>query len=587
MVKIQNCPRSCKFQLFYPKTLTPLLCQTQREGSVKETSQKTCPEIIIFVCVRKTNLTGSFSLFKENQISCNVKKSISAVFFVLLFHTLFSNNLKISNIERLSEYQIQFSVSWENSWRVNVQPYNYDAVWLFVKKKHTTKWEHLSLSASNLNYQTNNSGFTLRPASDGTGLWLFPNANFTGNTGQIQVTINLPQAYPLDLPLKVFGIEMVYVPQGAFTAGDGVSVNSLASNNNSFLQILSNNVISAVKVTNINQMFANETPTFVEEIKADFPKGYLAFYAMKYEISQQQYTDFLNCLTTEQQQNRMQAPPNAAPNTPAMLHDALVTQISTHPNAYDSLSSRNGICITMPANEAENRPAFLQCNLHYDWARGQTNDGLGVAANWLSWSDVAAFLDWAALRPMTELEYEKICRGANQQSLQGEAAWGTNKLQNANTLVNAGLPNETVQEQGQTQTGLANFGYDITTGYFPLSGPLRVGFAAASGRAQTGAAYYGATELSGNLWEQTVSVHFSEFRPTHGDGNLTPDGQHNVPNWPNADAVGVILRGGAWNSFVGETNVYNDLSVSSRFYAHLSPYSRRNTTGGRGVRVAE
>jgi formylglycine-generating enzyme required for sulfatase activity len=42
--------------------------------------------------------------------------------------------------------------------------------------------------------------------------------------------------------------------------------------------------------------------------------------------------------------------------------------------------------------------------------------------NILSWFDVAAYLDWAALRPMTELEFEKVCRGPENR-IAGEYAW--------------------------------------------------------------------------------------------------------------------------------------------------------------------
>ena len=38
------------------------------------------------------------------------------------------------------------------------------------------------------------------------------------------------------------------------------------------------------------------------------------------------------------------------------------------------------------------------------------NDGLYIPLH-ISWSDMSAYLDWSGLRPMTELEYEKACRG--------------------------------------------------------------------------------------------------------------------------------------------------------------------------------
>ena len=52
--------------------------------------------------------------------------------------------------------------------------------------------------------------------------------------------------------------------------------------------------------------------------------------------------------------------------------------------------------------------------------------------NHLCWADAVAFAAWAGLRPMTELEYEKACRGPGYAH-HGELAWG----QNAQSVVNA------------------------------------------------------------------------------------------------------------------------------------------------------
>jgi hypothetical protein len=41
---------------------------------------------------------------------------------------------------------------------------------------------------------------------------------------------------------------------------------------------------------------------------------------------------------------------------------------------------------------------------------------------------MAAFADWSGLRPMSELEYEKACRGYNTPAVPNEYAWGNAKL---------------------------------------------------------------------------------------------------------------------------------------------------------------
>ena len=62
----------------------------------------------------------------------------------------------------------------------------------------------------------------------------------------------------------------------------------------------------------------------------------------------------------------------------------------------------------------------------------------------LSWPDLCAYADWAALRPMTELEYEKACRGPNNPVL-GEYAWGNTSISlTAVSQTNYACPNSSI-----------------------------------------------------------------------------------------------------------------------------------------------
>jgi hypothetical protein len=71
-------------------------------------------------------------------------------------------------------------------------------------------------------------------------------------------------------------------------------------------------------------------------------------------------------------------------------------------------------------------------------------------------------------------------------------------------------------------------------------------------RVKAGAGYYGVMELSGNVYEITITVGNPQgriFDGRHGDGILNSNGNANVTNWPdNATAVGAGLRGGFWLS---------------------------------------
>ena len=55
------------------------------------------------------------------------------------------------------------------------------------------------------------------------------------------------------------------------------------------------------------------------------------------------------------------------------------------------------------------------------------------AVSYLSWMDLAAFLDWDALRPMTELEFEKMSRGPLVANA-GEYIWGNQTITAATTI---------------------------------------------------------------------------------------------------------------------------------------------------------
>jgi formylglycine-generating enzyme required for sulfatase activity len=172
-----------------------------------------------------------------------------------------------------------------------------------------------------------------------------------------------------------------------------------------------------------------------------------------------------------------------------------------------------------------------------------------VACNYLSWSDDAAYADWSGLRPMTELEFEKACRG-DQPAIAGEYAWGTADVaSSAYTLSNTGASNEGIATNYSTTAG--NAMYVNTKGM--IDGPVRVGLFAAngsnSGRVSAGASYWGIMELSGNLCERTVTITRATgraFTGTHGDGVLASNGDANAATWPGTDNDGAGWRGGSW-----------------------------------------
>jgi formylglycine-generating enzyme required for sulfatase activity len=109
-----------------------------------------------------------------------------------------------------------------------------------------------------------------------------------------------------------------------------------------------------------------------------------------------------------------------------------------------------------------------------------------VACNFLSWGDGTSYAAWAGLRPMSELEYEKACRGP-LKPVPNEFAWGTAAIADARyELVpgSAGTAAERVTPNTLSQTaGNAVYGStrpDFGPGAaYPWTddqlGPLRVG----------------------------------------------------------------------------------------------------------------
>ena len=496
----------------------------------------------------------------ENSITYNskgfifMKKIFSLIaIFIALNSAGLANNLSISTASVVEKnptsqtIKIKFNVSWDNSWRTNAEPNNWDAVWLFVKYKKTSdgKWYHATLSINDANHSTGSMGTEaiIDARGDGKGAFIYRNTNSSGtfasnevklcwNYGSDGISNNLITELT---ELQVFGIEMVYIPQGAFYVGSGGSeYYHFYTNGNSPYQIGSEGVITANQ--SIGNLWATEGVMIENStIPASFPKGYNGFYCMKYEITQEQYCDFLNILTRSQQ------------NTRTAIN--LSSGVWSTPNRYvmsnsNTMNYRNGIRCN--ANFSATNPITFYCDLNGNNIINQASDGQNIACNYLSWADGIAYSDWSGLRPMTELEYEKICRGS-AYPVPNECAWGDT------IKVSASIANGTIINSGQADEGSnisgANCNSWVTNS---VGGPLRVGCFGGDSRQASGASYYGVMEMSGNLWERCVTVAAAEgraFTGSLGDGTLDEIGNANIENCPGINAIGSCVRGGSWFFF--------------------------------------
>ena len=417
-----------------------------------------------------------------------------------------ASNIAVTNVTLIpasaSESFIQLDIAWNNSWRTAVKAdgtsvESWDAAWVFVKYhliKDDAPWRHAVLAKDGhlapagatitvgTSEMTNGAAF---------GAGVFINRSAVGETGPNDwkgVKLRwLHDGGPMStntMTLEVIAIEMVYVPQGAFWTGDGLT------NRCRFTQ---------TQITQGDPTKDGGRPAGTlapENGNALWPNGFNGFYCMKYEITHRDYLAFLKA------------------------NKAATFEYTSYPPRKD---------LDAPVNPEAPRP-------------------------WLSWNDGAAFAAWAGLRPMTELEFEKACRGL-VAPVANEYAWGTtNKL--AVSSAAAAVSN-------------------LVANLAPASG---------LSREQTGASCWGILNLSGGLWDRVVTIDNStgypadkgrQFRGTHGAG--TPV----LPaDWPDKSGNGAGFRGGA----AGLAPAH--MGASDRYSAAYANGSRGARNGFRAVRTA-
>lgn len=467
-------------------------------------------------------------MMKNRHIFTLLLASFSVILLCASAPCAFANNLEMtngtvaSNDEGAAEATVQFNISWDNSWRDSI---NHDAVWIFLKYSTDSgaTWKHATLATSG----TDPSGFS---SGSGTDLEIvvpadrkgcFIRRSWTGDGSVETDDIQMVWSYGMDglsvdnmngLDIKIIGVEMVYVSSGSFYAGDNETGTAAFDQGKSPSEtdpwyIQGEDAIYVTDIT-ANGFYYNsagntgENATGDEFIISDsFPKGYDAFYAMKYEITEDQWVDFFNMLTEAQKAAR---------------------DITGSPGkGSDGVVNRNTVSWTS-GDAATERPDRV--------------------CGYLSWMDICAYADWAGLRPMTELEFEKAARGKDVLPNNGEYAWVNTGITAAAAISGTEDGTETISTSGAN----ACYGNNTFFGGDGGTGPLRAGIfaTASSGRVHAGAAYYGNMEMSGNVWERCATVGNAtgrSFQGTHGDGALdAATGNATNSDWPGyADGQGV------------------------------------------------
>lgn len=577
----------------------------------------------------------------------------SCVLITMFWGVASANNIRIIGKPIITDQDtvantvlIKFDIAWDNSWFTS-KPENHDAAWIFVKCWDGESWNHVYLEedgkvpGSKAPANAVNKGVTysvtnrdgsvtdmamvlepgysyawkkwhLDPTEDsvkcvvgyflyretfGAGHVVVPGVTFKWNYG------NQGFVDEDDLVVKVFAIEMVYVPKAAYyLGGTGTAAwqtGSFTTNGATFgtpMVITSEAAITVKNDVSPNTLWAANDAIVEGTIPAKFPKGYQAFYIMKYEMTQEAYVEFLNTLNQGQQDGRVQGVlNNLGVNSYAWGGD-----VSPYRNYIKVKQAAPVVIFGMDGNGNNIYNETDKVKYDYRDTLIRNIDGQDVAVNFVSFNDLLAYAEFSGLRPMTELEYEKACRGP-LKPVNNEYAWGSVTMTFAPGQytgyidVNTGTEKlNGVYNAGIHAAAWAWWCWWASRGYC-YTGPIRVGCFADSTttRAAAGATFWGVMNMSDNVAELCVSVYTEQgrsFEGEHGCGQLDGNGDAINANWwdfTNGTTYyiprGIYFYSGQHGS-PQENNYYWSGMTSSRFrYNHNTQPWIRDYTGGFGI----
>ena len=531
------------------------------------------------------------------------KMGVACIAMLCLFLNVRANDVTIDSLQYLSATQeIKFNINWKNSWRntgTAGSTQNYDGVWVFAKYRHSCAKDSIQPSATSYRHVWLSSTGNVIPsgasaelgtsfisgANRNMGVFLYRSTDGSGNFSLTDVRLKWDVAAQgisgTSWDIQLFAIEMVHIPQGAFYLGDAISDYSFVQTTNSAAWgstqpylVSSENAITCSQTVNGSLGIRNQSTSSVMQgtLPAGFPKGFNAFWCMKYEITQKQYCDFLNTLSRSWQANM-------APNTSSFLSIGNTSVPAANRGAFETWTTqqstyRNGIRIDGPTGNVaatidQAKPVTFVCDLNPANAGNSADDGQSVACNYLQAEYGNRYLDWTGLRPMTEMEFEKICRGPsvsppylqiNYETVWGMSALVTGSITAAGAITNAGTSTETL-------TTTSGDGIVVSSTPSP-QGPRRVGIThtASSNRRSAGSSYYGVADMAGNLGELMVSVgmwtssHGTFAADSLGDGLIETGYSNSWPTSANGSPC-YMVKGGDWAS----GSNWPDFAISFRY----------------------
>lgn len=406
---------------------------------------------------------------------------------------------------------LSVSFSWDNSWRITAGDNEFkDGLLLFIKYKDNLdpNWRRACIiqgiggafnGGGGLKYTYSQDYLPLTYAQAHYHVIVSRDTTNIG-TGSVNGTANFTLYIPgaVNPSFKVFALEMVNVPEGAFYVGDGKAGSTTlhaAGSNDPYMVLSADSIPLGSSPGNLDDGLGNGV------IPVRFPKAYNSFWMMKYELSQELYVAYLNCLTRTQQDAAIHPSVNLAVGT-TVVPKTYVMNFGTVP-AYNQGIRCAG---TIPVSGE----VTFYCDLNGDNVGSGVDDAQNNAVRVNTPGAVLQFLDWAGMRPMSGFEFEKACRGTATPVL-NEYAWGsTEAFTPTTTTTGNAAENYTPVGNGPLVTTTA-----VRNGTFAT---------ATSTRRQSGGSYYGIMELSNSLPEMTVgygtTVATSGYTSNLGDGNI-------------------------------------------------------------------
>jgi hypothetical protein len=423
-------------------------------------------------------------------------KLISTGFLVMAFCvSAYANNILVQNVTTTGNnatnktIQVQFDLSWDNSWRDAI---NWDAAWVFMKFKDANGlWQHVQLNTTGFANGTGTAN-TVQVTSDNIGVWVYRSAQGSGNFNS--ASMQLQWNYGLSgltsvtgLEVRVYAIEMVYVPQGDFNVAKnfgaynlnfGTTLRTFSAPGNNH-PVINNRITPSLTYNDGNTATIRikgdagiDSDNNGTVDKPDYPTGYKAFYCYKYELTEQQYADFLNTLTA--------------------------TQRTTLGILGANITLSNG-----------------------QYFSSQPNFACGNSSGDAFFS----YADWSGVRPMSILEFNKVSYGPLQPFFINESG----------TCPGNGM-------YGYPAWGSAGGGTTCsTTNFWNVSKNVGSSATSSTNRITSGASYYGVMNLTGSAREPVVKMNYYTFTNQNGDGVLNSNGKNNVTNWNTTAINGVII----------------------------------------------